>query len=111
MNDGHKADKPSRRAPQQIENSIAKSDVAFAVNRTSKLPHRSGICKQGLELCFLAIDLGSPPFVAAFLWRGGSVGNRVGLDPAHQMMALLEQAADNLAGGVVGIDDKVNKEP
>jgi hypothetical protein len=48
MNDGHKADQPSRRALQQIENSIAKSDVAFAVNRTGKLPHRSGIRKQGL---------------------------------------------------------------
>ena len=107
MNDGHETDEQPRRTPQQIKDTIAKSDVAFAVNRAGNLLHRSGICKQGLELYFLAIDLGSPPFVAAFLWRGGAVGNRVGLDPAHQMMAFFEQAAHHLAGGVIGIGDKV----
>src|SRR6202521_1479129 len=55
MNDGHKTDEQPRWTPQQINNTIAKSDVAFAVNRTGNLLHRSGICKQGLELYFLAI--------------------------------------------------------
>src|ERR1700693_5183248 len=107
MNDGDKTDEQPRWTPQQIKNTIAKSDVAFAVNWTGNLLHRSGICKQGLELYFLAIGLGSPPFVAAFPWRGGRVGNRIGLNPAHQMMALFEQAAHDLARGVVGIGDKV----
>src|ERR1700687_4379542 len=107
MNDGDKTDEQPRWTPQQIENTIAKSDVAFAVNRTGNLLHRSGICKQRLELYFLAIGLGSPPFDPAFLWRGGSVGNRIGLNAAYQMMALFEQAAHNLARGVVGIGDKV----
>src|SRR5271169_1369268 len=59
MNDGHKTDEQPRWTPQQINNTIAKSDVAFAVNRTGNLLHRSGICKQGLELYFLAIGLRS----------------------------------------------------
>src|SRR5208282_5367510 len=51
--------------------------------------------------------LGSSPCLAAFLPRGGSVGHRVGFDPGHEMVALLEQAVRHLAGGVVGIGDKV----
>src|ERR1700730_1276865 len=54
MNDGDKTDEQPRWTPQQIENTIAKSDVAFALNRTGNLLHRSGICKQRLELYFLA---------------------------------------------------------
>src|SRR6202162_3870977 len=107
MNDGDKTDEQPGRTPQQINNTIAKRDVAFAVNRTGNLLHRSGICKQGLELYFLAIGLGSPPFVAAFPWRGGRVGYCIGLSPPPQMMAFLKQAAHDLARGVVGIGDKV----
>jgi hypothetical protein len=109
MNDGHKTDEPPRWTPQQITNTIAKSDVALAVNGTCNLLHRSGIRKQGLELYFLAIALGPPPFLLAFVGLGGRVGNSIGLDPANPMMALFEQAADNLAGGVVGIGDKVKR--
>src|SRR6266566_2079841 len=75
MNDGHKAHEPPGWTPQQIANPIAKRDVALAINRTGDLLHRFGIPKQRLELYFLAIGLGSPLFLPAFLRLDGSVGN------------------------------------
>ena len=40
MDDGHKAYEPTRRAPQQITDAAAQSDVALAVNGTGNLLHR-----------------------------------------------------------------------
>src|SRR6202165_1054869 len=99
MHDGHNADEPPRWTPQQITDAIAQSDVALAVNRTGNLLHRFDIRKQRLELYLLAIGLGSPLFPSAFLLRSGSVGHRIGFDPGHQMVALLEQAVHHLASG------------
>src|SRR5271169_6068501 len=53
------------------------------------------------------IHEGPSPCLSTFLPRGGSVGHRIGFDPGHQMVALLEQAVQHLTGGVVGIGDKV----
>ena len=107
MNDGHKTHEPPGRTPQQITDAIAQSDIALTINRTGNLLHRFDVRKQRLELYLLAIGLGSSPCLAAFLPRGGSIGHRVGFDPGHEMVALLEQAVHHLAGGVVGIGDKV----
>src|SRR6516165_11887262 len=97
----------TRRAPQQITDAAAQSDVALAVNRTGNLLHRFDIREQRLELYLLAVGLGSALFPSAFLLRNGSVGYRIRFDPGHQMVALLEQPVHHLAGGVVGIGDKV----
>src|SRR5262245_32571499 len=61
---------------------------------------------QSKDLSFIFLPYGSSPFLLAFLRLDGSVGHRIGLDPRHQMIALLEQAAHHLAGGVVGVDDE-----
>src|SRR6516165_5977427 len=109
VDDGHKAYEPTRRAPQQITDAATQSDVALAVNRTGNLLHGFDIREQRLELYLLAVGLGSPLFPPAFLLRSGSVCYRIGFDPGHQMVALLEQAVHHLAGGVVGIGDKVER--
>src|SRR6202049_3577585 len=107
MHDDHKTHEPPGRTPQQITDAIAQSDVALTINRTGNLLHGLGCSKQRLQLDLFAIGLGSSPCLAAFLPRGGSVGHRVGFDPGHEMVALLGQAVRHLAGGVVGIGDKV----
>src|SRR6516164_10547031 len=94
-----------------MTNAIAKNNVALAVNRTGDLRHGSGIGKQRLELCLFAVAPGRASLPLAFGWFDGKVGNSVGLDPGNQVMALLEQAFDDLACGVVGIGDKVEWGP
>ena len=107
--DGHEADELSGRTPQQVANTKAKNDLVLAVNGTGSLLHRSGIGKQRVELDLFAIALGCSPLALAFRRFGGFVGNRVGSNTAEQVMTLLKQGFDDLARGVVGIGDKVER--
>src|ERR1700745_1693720 len=108
VNDGDEADKSSGRTPDQITDAITQHDIALAVDWTGQFEHRLRIRQQGLELYLLAIASWAPPLSLAF-WRfGWRISDSVGFDPAHQMMTLGDEAVNDLAGGVVGVGDKVN---
>ena len=74
MNDRDKSTSSPRGATTD-QSTIAKSDVAFAVTDWQRVIDLVSKSKDGFIFCH---SLGRP--IAAFLRRGGSVGNRIGPD-------------------------------
>src|SRR5579863_238529 len=109
MNDGNEADQSARRTPDQVADAIAQHDIALAVNRTGHFGHRLRVRQQGFELDLLAVAPWPPALSLAPRRFGWRISDGVGLDPAHQVMALGEEAIDDLAGSVVGVGDKVER--
>ncbi len=106
MDHRHEAHEPAGRAPQQVTDLILDDHLALAVDGTFGLLAALGILQQGAELDLAAIDPGSASLARAALLMGG-VGDGVGLHPRDQVVVLFEQTGDDLAGGIVGVGDKV----
>src|SRR5580692_11333782 len=109
MNDGDEADHSPGRTPDQIADAITQHDIALAVNRTGHLEHRLEVRQEGLELDLPAVAPWPPALSFAPRRFGRRISDGVRFDPAHQVMALGEEAVNDLAGGVVGVGDKVTR--
>ena len=103
----HEAHDTCRRAPDQIQGTVAQGHVVFAVDGAGRCNECGIILGKLLETNLFPID--SWPAPSTILGRGDrQVSHRVALGPGYELMPFGEQLSDELAAGVVGIGHEQN---
>ncbi len=102
MDHPNKAHQPAQRPPDQVKGVIAQHDPGFAIDGAGRLE----------ELLFAAEPIPEPGFHSvksgpsapwAFGCRGRKISHAVGANAGDQMMAVGEQSAGKLSGGVISV--------
>ena len=106
MDHGDEAHQPAGGTPQQVADPILDDHLVLAVDGAWGWLEVAGGLPQGAELDLAAIDPGAASLARPPLLVSG-IGDGVGLHPGEQVVVLLEQAGDDLVGGIVGVGDGV----
>jgi len=104
----HEANELSARTPQQIADPIPDGHVVLAIDRAGGRLEGPGIGQQRFELDLGTVEPGAAAFARALL-HVRDRGDSIGLHAGDQVVVLIAQALDDLASGVVGIGDEVER--
>ena len=109
MDHGDKAHETADGTPKEVHGAIAQRHALFAIDGAVRRSEGGGIIPQVLEAVLASVA----PWPAASTrgrCRHGFISHRVGLDGGDELVAGLEQGADNLARGIVGVGDQVTRQ-